>query len=1627
MSVHAADSIFRWNKNDSLDTTLKVVENKVGENQIFLEADMTKAGGYDLVYYLENSRRTTVHFDQQYDQLKISYKIEEMNATTSAAVNVTQSEIDKSFLEMDYSATVPDWKYMSNKKVNPISGALEYTVLKNASSQSGVAFDINGKKVVIKWNFLTNELFYLFEGYSPGTILPVTYSTSTAQQEIKILKNLENFQVRPTHLQSSTDGLSNVETTPIPIPGEDMPGSKPGLEITFQQPMELDMDDWIYKYSDTDDFSTLTGIVGIKDIASNNYIDFNFNLNNGDGTAPQSIRELEGAANSGISYIYDQAKHQYKVNIVQNKEILAPVPELSNKIIEWKALAPSRIYNVTIDIQLDQDPLNTKFKDYNFGTFLPISKFAYTNMAFTINRANRTEANLELVPYSVGSQEEVEYTILYSKVIKSVLHPDDDLWVRHYYSDQRADEKIFIPVPFNNDSSQDVYQILVDFAGTKMVSQVLNYRAKSDLNVPPTTPKIEAIDKVSIIPPKIDAGTVMQLPTKAEFDLVWSAPDNRNTKELDEIFQGPEDRLYYEVLVNDLPSDWGANQFEVIKVFEIFKEGGLYKIKNHDGVAGPETGATGSNNYLHGYNSLDQLFRMENISIYESDENDENGSWTPIINTEIITDPLDVNKKIYKVTETLTPHGFEFPGINYVRIKAITQVNGKITESYMSLPMSLSLSMKKYDIPIAGGLAYLPKLGATATDPIGITLDWHSIDIREYEEYMLEPLDKEVDQLFYGIYISQSNSAISGLRPKNPGGDPLVTTDDYINWADSISPIADLRSNRVLYMDIPAPSDADMNGVTILSEDILGLDKNTNYYIRIVTKVDVLNGNDSHESPYRMSEPSSILSVTTPVIPDPPNEGDIKPLSIENFRVEPLDETQIGAKLSWTYPREVIFAQGQYAFEVISIEDRTLPDEVNSTTMMLEDLRVNPILAKDQLELWRIIVEDNGKAVLKKFNKITGQFENQDPSLLPPSEEDNGITMIDGTNTPNKVYYYYARTIKVMGQPYVGSPWQKVSFTTAPVKGPKNLVISYDSSFSYNPKTESIIRFDAPIPPNSDLNNEYVMEIYIKGEEDEDYTNTKYPVVLLPREEVGTDGSTRLYYKVTGLKPGKAYSIKVRIEDRTKPMETIKDDVQVYPKSPFSERLIVRTEFDQAQYDKEIMYQQFLDYYDQKVKDLTQGPYFVLEKTDTKSVVKYRNLYAIGELQAQAGGSYNVFVEDVKTNIIYLPADFVEAVNNNKITLKVEMMNQNLSIRPFSLGANLTKAIKDQITEIQRYETAAKDYYVKITLESSIYSGTIESKAPASSLVNLKVEVVGSKLLDNFIEEQMVKELDTIIAWKRTSLRSELAAELDKVMDDKKMLKIAQNAVAVVKTNFNFSNNGVLIKNLLTTTKPVTALEKNAILSISPTNMATTLQAYKKVGTSWQVQPSSYQSGQYMLEVIEMTSYILLPLELSATALGGKYTLQELEVIGKYQLTDIFNSKELSSSTMNLQKYRMIPAFARLLGATSGSNDQMFLKNQGITIATTNMYSDLSKAEVLYFHTLVFAKKHSISLNNAKILDYNKIQDLDKISQVYRNTLLIGANLSVFELNNGMVLPDQKVTIKEFIAYLTKIDKGVDW
>ncbi len=1601
--LNAAGELMKWRKLDAMDTNFTIVNNKAGDDDLLIELDVEDAGTYDLYYYLEDGRQTYIQFVQSYNDVTVEYHIRESDGA-GGFTDITQDQVDLSYLEMNYDLTVPDWEFDGNKLVGA-SGGLEYSIPRSASAKyPGVAFEVDNKKVLVKWDFQIDKVYVVIHDYEYGKIMPIRYETpNKGFEEIYVLKQLEDFEVTPTHIRN--DAGINVEVVPIELPNTttDKPGSRPGLDIKFKQPKTLNNTTWQYEYATTD-MDDITAIIELDDIGSDSYFDMNFKLKNDIDNLIYNIDTEAGGANDNVIYLYDPVTYEYTIRLVKDK---TPLADPTN-FIQWSELEPSSIYDVNVGFQVELG--STNFDEFEFTSYKPVTKFAFTNMAYELKRSNVEEAYLDITPFNAGESEEIEYVILYSKVIKPTLDVSEDLWLKNYHTSDDGNDEIFIPVPFRSTSSQDAYQIVVNFAGQEIYSQVLNYKAIEDLDVPPTTPNIDLIENLFVVPPLVEDAVD---PTKVQFDIVWSAPTNKEIKELDTIFEDlnlnpNDDKLYYELSVNDVPTDTAGNPFDVVKVFEVTKVAGEYRIDLYAPLPGQAV-PSDVVNFTDGYNETDEQFRMDQIDIYDND------AWANVLTTTI-----DDDTDTYTVVDSGVEADFEFPGINYVRLKAITIKDGEIATSPLSIPNSLSLSMNVYDVPTVDTLEYKPLYGVEEDRTTGVTLEWHSVDVANYENNMLAPISKTINNLVYSVYIAEEKSDVLPLDEDDSNYNSYAMTNDNLVEIDAAT-IDLLRSGEVVYFDLHTNKAFN----TDYTVDIQGLDVNRDYYIRIVTKV-VINDQPDQGNPdeTRRSDPSNVLSTTVPKTPDEPGDEEVLPLAPENFVVEFADESFINAGLRWYMPEEMTFTDDLNGFEIIAIEDRSLPADLSSNTTTLTDILNNVDLANDVVEGWRLYVH-NGTTYYKKYDPDTGLYVDKNLNLV--SIDGNFFYAIDDANAPNKVNYYYVRTVKMSDEEVKSaSPWAVGTLTTAPVKGPIDLTVDYESIYTFNPKEELIIRFDAPIPDVNLIGTDYMIEIHVKGEDDVDYSTSKYTSTYLGNSADGPPGYKRLFYEISDLVPGKTYSIKVRIQDRTKPQETLPDGSMEYPKSPFSDRVVTRTEFDQETYDKENKYFEYIDYYMKKAEELKELLYFKVTDTVDETAVKYRENYSEGIIRRNRNGQLELYSDNKAINTYFIPSNSLAAINDQEVMLMIESKEHIVGIRPDTVGVRITDEINEILDNIDQYTSTNEDYYLRIRVYTDAFNGKINGVIPSSDLVEVEFAVVGSKKIEEDMDANMVSTLNSVIQANLSELIVEIELELAKGINDVRLLSIVEELVDEVESEYVGLASIFFKGNIETEVRSVNEINQSLSIGLKSTNVNSTDGVYTKLNGSWRYVNSSYFNQRYYVETSSLEPYITLPGTTGSTDLVDLYGQEAVSVINKYNLTSVFSSYDLSHPTEALDKYQWINALSRLLGANPGEDTVDYLIDRNVYATAFNVYEPIYYDEALMSYIEAYAFKHLIPVSQIYVSNYYIVDDINEATDVYQLTIIKAANLGIIQTDGGNIYPKHRLNIDDAMELLTTLELGLN-
>ena len=1615
LSAEEDEVMLRWNIDDTLDQYLEGIdrpESKPGDDDVLLEIDMAESGTYSLSYYLEDGYKTRIDFVQAYEELTMAYHIYGYDGTAEGS-DVTQARVEKSYKAIDYDDVDPDWVYNGEKYLEVGTEGIQDKIERSSSNEyPGIAIEVDNKQLIIKWDFNEDILYVLIKGYESGKIMPVELITpddTIPPYEIRILKSFEDFNVSPTHYYT-TDGAVNLQLDPVELPkvDGDLPGSQPGLDITFKQPMELDKDTWTYDYAETDFKAT----INLGNIGTGDQFDFSLPMDDGD----KKLGDLgNDGDNENVEYVYED--DTYTIHLVKDRSDLAQ----GETFIEWPKLAESSVYNVSLYLDVEEDP--NVVDNYEFQTYVPTDGRGYTYMAYELTRASAEEAYLELTPFDIGDQDEVVYTIYYSKSLRDL---DKGLWLT--YEHNADDDEIFIPVPFSSTSSLDFYQVVVSYDGGELISQVINYKAENDGSVPLTPPTIELVDNLFVVPSLDDQ--VLE-PVLVEFDLEWSAPTNDQVKELDEIFKNEDgnkenDGIYYELSINDIPTDEATNPFEVIKVFKVSQsDDGDYVLEAYSSKGGEPARTNvlqandGESIFVEGYNAIGETFKIEGLIIREG------SLWSKVLEANF-DDPSDP-----QWDETEEEMAITFPGVSYMRMKAISVTDGEVAESKMSVASGLTLGMQVYEVPTVDLLTYAPITDATDDASAGLRLQWTSVDITDYRTYMIEPLEKEIEAMWYTVYIGGNKDVLVDLDvsqfdvPDRSFELPEASEDLRENEVTlTAEEVKRLNAGQVLSFQYEVdPSEApylEENDRTDYELDVNGLTVNYNYYTRMTVELEV-----SGESTSEVSVASSVLSMTTPLSPLAPTEDEIVPLAPENFTADFVEDSDIKTLLEWIMPEEMAFEENGYGFEVFSIVDRSLPDDLPLGLFEPDSqwslIREGTSSEFDTMEAWRIYVNASGTHFEKYDSSLEQYVEMANDEW---AHEGDLFQLIDSDNAPNRVNYYYVRSMKLTGDLAVSrSSWVAATVTTLPIEGPTNLRVDYETDYNYSQTDETVIQFDAPISNESDVERYYIMEVHVKGEEDTEYSIIKYPAQYLASETETAGNDLRLSYLITDLEPGKAYDIKVRIEDRTQKKEEIPNDDPQYPKSSYSEIVVARTDFDQEAYDKDNKYNEYLSYYLEKAEALKLIEYFTITDNADETAVKYREKYARGLIQLSRNSELELYSGDNAINTYYIPSASLEEINDFKVTLVMNSKDHIAGIRPGTVGALISDEIDDIIDEIEGYDSSIDDYYLRIKFFTDDYNGRINGETPSGELAEMAISVVGSTMSEDEMDDEMVDLLETIILSYQDDLVDAIKDDLDKGIDDRTLLAAVTEVLEEVEATY-IKKASILFRSYLdNTATSISQIKYPVYIGLMPEDESLTYDVYTQGSSNWEVALSSFYNGRYFIDSEINRGYVTVPQETSKLAFT--YGQDTVDMINAYGLTTVFSQYDLENADEIVDKYQWFNALSRVTGAQAGEDTVAYLEGLGLDVAATNLYNDIDNEEALYLYAQTYAYKHNLALATTYITDYYAANDMDQVNDPYQETLLQAVNLGIVPNFDGYLRPTEPLDISRALEILTVLHQGI--
>ncbi len=1617
IKVEAADEpLLTWERTRTMDISFNKGNSVRGSENLLFSFDVRENGLYELEYYLKNGEQTKVYLYKQLDKMEVYYTLNQ-NDGGDIVNKFGNPGDDINMNQVDYSG-IPTWvnidktivsvpENISTTTASAISFDIEYT---QSTNVTGFAFELGNveipnRRFIADWDRPNNKMYIWMNGYVDGNIMPIKLTKqgndgSEEGDQLYILKNIEGYNIRPVDSRDIEENLVVYDGTNP----EEQAGSHPGVEISFKHPKTWNSSDWTYEYSDIDvdmDFfmEKLTD--------SSKLLEFEMGLNK---TGEQEInvkRSLESA-----DYIFDSTSNTYKIFVA--KEDIEITSGTDNTIV-WENLESSTIYNAAMYVNLES--LNDSDKRYQTDAY---TMNPYTFLEYKVIRTD-DEAYLDIKPYYVENAQNINYAVKYGRNVNNL-----NDWST-YYPTRIDEDMIRIVVTANWETDDNFYQVVPEWKGAPLDSQILNYQAAEHEDSGLIAPRLP-----ELIAPRGEEVSVFD--DLITFDLKWVGM--RRDRWI-------HDAIYYEVLIGERAAinlhdeDLGYDVFALYKITQEIDGNNNVKYVL-ERVIGKDSG-TGEDitERVGSYDSFEKITGQDGVML----KNDQ--GWTKEIDTNYEYDSdLGTYMYSYEFSDSRIDLDLEQQQVYYLRMRAIGKAKDK--EAHMrtdySVPKSITLSETIRELPSVEIVLNEPLVQG---EDVGTYLQWQEITkrnevLRNYIRLYLNPqretaIDNNTDQtaIRYKVLLSESRETL--LNEANHGEN--LSDDEVIDLSSATATIdgvqrKQLQEGEVLVFDVPTNSIG-----------FLGLDENKVYYSRVIMTLVVQQEGLDVEEYY--SEPSEVISIITPTLPEQPDETELDPLAPKNFdvRFKGNDLVRLETEVTWNAPDGVDIEGDSLEFEIVAFEEEGFPNFESATEVPLMDVYENMLKDEEnqseniqQLENliergvvqgW-YVTQDNG---VYRYQKLSGYTTNGQPIY----EGDQGICRVnpdsgdliileDQENRPNQVYYYYIRSISRYNT-LMKSTWRVDTITTGRIQTATNLTFVYDEiNDAYY---ETVIRFDIPLEAT------YSNEIHIREDKDPEYVIARagvgqdnsgdYRYQLIRTEEMMN--AQRLYYRITGLKSGTYYSLKIRLIDDTLTDEVDLDGNPAYPESAFSNTITTRTDFNQDDYEEDLKYQQYLDYYRDQAEKLKQKPYFQLETKRNSIVYKYRDAYGIGTIENNRNRSMELMVANREQTRYYLPAEFLKELNAQQVTLVYEQNGQKVSIRPTSIGQQWTSAIRKMQEEINQYNAKNRAYFIELTIDLKENLSKVASYDTTSPQIQVSINVIGSEVVEEELDIMFLYELDRMIASKEPKLIDALTDELEKGISDARLVSIVQTLIKEVEEAFWSDGQQVLEEAFTRTSYRVDGLDKPLLYTLTPTRSTASSnhKVFQNSNNRWNEMVSAYVGNRYQIQTPLFLPLILANSYMDPSVISA-YEQKALDSLSRYNLLEVIQENHLKNSQTVLNNQQFIQVMARILGATKADDTQEYLKSQGIDVPRLSAYNDITNETAYYLYIQTYAKKNHINLSTVRIRNYQIIEDINQVNSLYRDTILRGVNGEFVVIEYGLLNPKQPVTIERLMKLLSHID-----
>lgn len=1596
---------FEWNKQTTLDENLNVVPRNSNSDEVFLSWDIDKIGNtdnntgtYTLTYPIADDKKIEFKVTRlSNDKSRIEYKVNGDNLVNgNKTLNIYKDTAYVTANEANFPGTdifkINEFYKGNGKGAKKVSFEIGKT--------GGAAFQYGSNTIKFKWE--KGKMYFVTNAVKRGNIytFELNYTengTNNQKEEKRIFLGIDTengFSVKPfaNKDNKNTSGKNLINQTVRPIaeyPGGDIVG----VEIKFNtlkewKPKQPNPPNGGGKYEFEDGKDKATELVlnlGHLEPEKKLQIKIPDIYKNSDSNGNKIIinaGEIQQDAKIKATYQYDN----------------------HNGTLTIEGLEASTIYN---DISISTSRAIGVSEDKKFETIavpLPVGK-VYTYPKYRVIALGASEYYLEIEPFK-------GYDGHY-RVYQGAQDTTLSKWY-DYTEKNKGNEKILIPVSLNANAPEEKF-FKVDFSFTPpsdspgekqpFTSQILKFKPYKE-DVVLATPKNLKVVSANIVKKDNE-------PENLFLTLKWDIDYEDVLQILKERNKNGDFNIDYLFYKGNSPNNIDTNEFMGVNL-EFENGNDLKKIKY--------TIKNGSNNDITLVDDENKTFTSERTDIV-------NNKQKKIIEANV-TFKIPVSHKDNESKKIL-----QYPNTYFLATKGKYKIeeNGKKQEfeTSLSLPATLTLNgIEDIEVPAPQNLKVVEESVAKNS----FSIEYDALKYKEegdllynYNEVMLKTIDRELkdDSIKYDFYITQDKALFDELIKYDKNSIPenlkskikehklnTTITDEGITLdLKQLNLIDTLRQQGILKIsNIVQKEDLPKQKI-----NFQGLDENETYYILGMTSVtpyEMPPSSQLLEDKIDYSKFSKIVTATT-INPNSPGENEKVPPAPTKFVAE--DITLNSVDLVWDRVKDNLppledgsTPKSTLEYQFIKTRGEQLPDaflkskdsyEKTWQSQYLKDVKNKYGLKTDKDKLY----EFDGEKV--QFSTTVADKERYEYINWQGAEG----RIRDKTLSPNQIYFYYIRTVRVSDKgDEAYSVWVPLTFTTKNTTGPTNLRV--EPKAEYDKKSEVVISFDIPKMDTNLIGTEYDLQYSIKqdlGNWSEDKTMPKDKLSFKDND----DGKTmKVTYKITGLKSGTMYTIRVRMLN--KPLDA---------PSMYSNEVEHRTDSDNTENDYDQDVENWENNFKDLIEDLKNQPYWFSKDTSSNTIVYYRPQYfdkiiattnnSIIELSSGKGGSYKEY---------YLPASAVISAFDQNKGFKISYNGADVIFSAKTINPYDNDVIKKMAEEIGSKGGNVEDYFVKLSVDFKNNKYIIDGYNSLSPSALITLSVVGTKDTISTLDQNMLNYIEELLKTKEFS--KDVKNKIKELIKNKTDNKIMVQEIGKMVDSFKSKFGDELGKDLNSLSRKTSHIQylTGDIIFVYTLPVDISIAGYKKSQGNWISADVKDYLGKKAIYTKETGEYIFAGKKLVINGVGNLPNGNQItNVVVKYGLDDFLGKDGNINLRAPMTRRATIGSLARIAGASKVQDPIEFFKTKNIVLSTRNMDNNITSEEAVYLIMKTYEMKSGTKLETVKIRNYNLTSDIKNINKNYKKPIQVAFETGIY--NNPNMNAKGTISVQEFLQSLANM------